>query len=188
MLCQFFLSTGQRASWYHICWRHTCSRCLTGCRRSTEGHFQGFVSINTLGADTHLFQTSMLHPFSTCSWLARACKIANSCLDSQTYGGSQITATVLFARSCQPVVNAKIGVIPKSEWGENLHRSWRHELGVIAINGTLNGSVLTHNIITHALSHLSHVICCSIHLLSDLSIRDRTISSMLLPMLKGYAR
>ena len=36
--------------------------------------FPRFVSINTLGANTHLFQTSMLRPFSTCSWLARACK------------------------------------------------------------------------------------------------------------------
>ena len=63
-----------------------------------------------LVSNTHLFQTSMLRPFSTCSWLARACKIANSCLDSQTYR--------LPLQCCllgQPVANAKMGLISKSD-------------------------------------------------------------------------
>ena len=66
--------------------------------------------VHVFGANFHLVQTSILRPFLALCWLARACKSnaiakadSNSCLDSQTYdGGSQITAAVLFASSCQP--------------------------------------------------------------------------------------
>ena len=71
--------------------------------------------IHVFGANFHLVQLRYYaHFWHYAGWqeLAKVMLLqkadSNSCLDSQTYdGGSQITAAVLFASSCQPAKNGR---------------------------------------------------------------------------------